>query len=127
MQVSTTDEEIVYAECNAEDYAASTWQSLAGGNLLAPLDHKFSPEQMDEIAEPFFEAAKALAEPWQQEDGVHNPFQASALCEVDLHESPCGNIPSSEAVTYTEIQIAPLYVAPHSMPWRCWPACLAAA
>ena len=74
-QVSTTDEDLLYSECTAEDYAAATWQSLAAGSIMAPLDHKIPPEQMEELGEPFFEATKALAEPWQQDDGVHNPYQ----------------------------------------------------
>lgn len=74
LQVDTTEEHILYKDCDALDYAHRTWRSLSSNAIMTPLNGLVSLEQLQELEPTYLNVVQAMAGPWETADGVQNPY-----------------------------------------------------
>lgn len=74
LQVHTTEEHILYKNCDALGYAQKTWRSLSSNAIMTPLNALVSSEQLQELEPTYLDAVQAMAGPWETIDGVQNPY-----------------------------------------------------
>ena len=74
LQVDSTDEVILYKDCDATMYAQRTWNSLSGDAVMTPLHGLVDHGQLQALQQEYLSMVRVMAEPWQSAAGVQNPY-----------------------------------------------------
>ena len=74
LQVSTTNENILYEGCSAVDYAEKTWRSLTSNAIMTPLEGLVAVHELQQLKPLFVHEVVEMAESWQSSEGLRNPY-----------------------------------------------------
>ena len=74
LQVSSSDEIILFEGSSPAQYADKIWKSLTSGAILCPLDGLVSKAELDKIEPLYRKQVIELASPWLSGQGVANPY-----------------------------------------------------
>jgi hypothetical protein len=74
MQISKTDEIMLFKNCSPENYAAKIWRAVAEKPIMNPLEGVVSVEQLAAMRPLYTQKTVQEAEPWANSESVANPY-----------------------------------------------------